>query len=82
MGNFWPGLMCALLRMQVSARFLVLERVELDLPTQGNTLSTLKGKFYHFWKFKFRSIAVSMLIVRSYMVPKIIFVFIILFMIN
>lgn len=65
-----------------SARFLALERDELDLPTQGNTLSTLKGKFYHFWKFKFRSIAVSMLIVKNYMVQKIILVFIILLMIN
>lgn len=58
--------------------FIDLKNVEVYLQTQGNTLNILNGKFYHFWKFKFRSIVVTMFsnaVVRNYMVPKIIFVF-------
>lgn len=54
--------------------FIDLKNVEVYLQTQGNSLNILNGKFYHFWKFKLRSIVVSMFsnaVVRNSVVPKI-----------
>lgn len=58
--------------------FTDLKNVEVYLQTQGNTPNILNGKFYHFWKLKFKSIVVTVFsnaVGRNYMVPKPIFVY-------